>query len=110
MVLQVIPSITEILLKITSTNVESSALREDRWTDAEDPFGKTVAALELIQGWRMVRLFVTTFMAIILDSCIVAVTTIATKSLQSGLAAGSYATGLEALLITLLTLLSFILS
>lgn len=90
-------------------NVDSSALREDRWTDAELPFGKTVAALELIQGWRTIRLFVTILMAVVLDTCIVGATTYAFKSLQTGLAAGSYATGLEALLITLLTLLSFIL-
>ena len=58
----------------------------------------------------MRRLSAIIFVAVILDNCITAVTTLVTKSLEPGLATGSYTSGPEALLLALFTLLSFILS
>ena len=48
----------------------------------------------------------TTLMAIVLDICVVAIVTLLTTSGEVGLAAGSYAAAIEALLVALLTLLS----
>jgi hypothetical protein len=73
--------------------------------DAEEPCGKTVDALELVSGWRIGRLLWTTLAAIVVDICIVAIVTLLTRSGETGLAAGSYAAAIEALLMALLTLL-----
>ncbi|KAL9638748.1 MAG: hypothetical protein Q9164_001365 [Protoblastenia rupestris] len=87
-----------------------SALAEDRWTEIEEPFGKTIHALELIQGWHTMRLLYSTIAAAIADVLIVAMITVATKSLQSGLAAGSYAVGLQALFLAMLAMLGVVLA
>jgi hypothetical protein len=78
----------------------------ERYRDAEEPYGKAIDALELVSGWRVRRLLWTTLTAIVLDICIVAIVTLLTKSGETGLAAGSYAAAIEALLMALLTLLS----
>ena len=81
----------------------------DRYSDAEDPYGTSIHALGLVSGWRVRRVLWTTFAGIVMDVCIVAVATIANGSVETGLAAGSYAAGLEALLVGLSTLYSAIL-
>jgi hypothetical protein len=83
-----------------------SELAYETYYDAEDPYGKTVNALELVSGWRVRRLLWTTLMAIVLDICIVAIVTLLAGSGETGLAAVSYAAAIEALFIALLTLLS----
>ena len=101
------------MFKKAFTDTDPSSLREDVWHDAEDPFGKTIPALELVQGWHTTRLIVTMVVFIVLDTLIVAITTLVTSSLQSGMAAaaaGGYAIGLEALLISSLTVIGFIVS
>ena len=70
-----------------------------------DPYGKTVDALELVYGWQIRKLLWTTFATILVDICIVAIVTLLTGSGETGLAAGSYAAAIEALLMALLTLL-----
>lgn len=40
---------------------------EDKWTDAEEPIGKTIAGLE---GWRTERLHSTIIVAVIPGSCV----------------------------------------
>ena len=90
--------------------MKESALSEDQFTDAEEPFGKTVNALEPIKGWHTKELLFTILAAAALDVCIVAVVTVATKSLQSGLAAGSYAIGLQALFIAVIAMLGVVLA
>lgn len=81
-------------------------LAYDQSSDAVDPYGKSVDALELVNGWRVRRLLWTTLAAIVIDICIVAIVTLLTRSSERGLAAGSYAAAIEALLMALLTLLS----
>jgi hypothetical protein len=83
-----------------------SDLAWERHCDAEEPYGKAVDALELVSGWRVRRLLWTTLTAIVVDICIVAIVTLLTGSGETGLAAGSYAAAIEALLMALLTLLS----
>ena len=83
-----------------------SDLAWERHCDAEEPYGKDVDALELVGGWRVRRLLWTTLTAIVFDICIVAIVTLLTRSGETGLAAGSYAAAIEALLMALLTLLS----
>jgi hypothetical protein len=75
-----------------------------------DPCGKAVDALGLVSGWRARRLLWTILTAILLDICIVAIVTLLTGSGETGLAAGSYAAAIEALLVALLTLLSAVVS
>jgi hypothetical protein len=65
--------------------------------------------LELISGWRIRRLLWTTLAAIVMDICIVAVVTLLAGSGETGLAAGSYAAAIEALMMALLTLVSAVL-
>ncbi|GAB7327624.1 hypothetical protein MBLNU13_g11469t1 [Cladosporium sp. NU13] len=84
----------------------SSDLAVNTFRDAEEPYGKAVDALELVSGWRIRRLLWTTLTAIVIDICIVAIVTLLTGSGETGLAAGSYAAAIEALLMALLTLLS----
>lgn len=91
--------------RMLCTSLEPSDLAYDTFYDAEDPYGKDVNALELINGWRVRRLLWTTLAAIVLDICIVAVVTLLTGSGETGLAAGSYAAAIEALMMALLTLL-----
>jgi hypothetical protein len=75
------------------------------YTDAEDPYGKAIDALELVRGWRMRRLLWTTLAAIVVDICIIAIVTLLSRSGETGLAARSYAAAIQALLMALLTLL-----
>ena len=75
-----------------------------------DPRGKAVDALKLISSWRVRRLLWTILKAIVLDVCIVAIVTLLTGSGETGLAAGSYAAAIEALLMAVLTLLSAVVS
>jgi hypothetical protein len=63
----------------------------------------------LVSGWRIRRLLWTTLAAIVVDICIVAIVTLLTGSGEMGLAAGSYAAAIEALLMALLTLVSAVL-
>lgn len=84
-------------------------LAYERFYNAENPYGKTVDALELVSGWRIRRLLWTTLASIVVDICIVAAVTMLTGSGETGLAAGSYAAAIEALLMALLTLLSAVL-
>ena len=86
-----------------------SHLSEDRYQDAEDPFGKSMNALELISGWRVKRLFWTVLVAIVCDLCILAIVTLLGGGINTGLAVGSYAVGIEALLLASLTMLSAVL-
>jgi hypothetical protein len=83
-------------------------LAYETYNDAEDPYGKSINALELVSGWRVRRLLWTTLAAIVVDICIVAIVTLCSGSGETGLAAGSYAAAVEALLMALLTLLSAI--
>jgi len=85
-------------------------LAYETYHDAEDPYGKSINALELVSGWRVRRLLWTTFIAILADICIVAIVTLSSGSGGTGLAAGSYAAAVEALLMALLTLLSAIIT
>ncbi|KAI9708540.1 MAG: hypothetical protein M1828_002983, partial [Chrysothrix sp. TS-e1954] len=69
-------------------------LSEDSYQDAENPYGKSIDALELVSGWRIQRLLWTIVVAIVSDFCIVAVATLLSDAISVGLAVGSYAVAL----------------
>ncbi|KAM0714407.1 hypothetical protein Q7P37_010194 [Cladosporium fusiforme] len=86
------------------------SLAYETYFDAEDPYGKSIDAFELVRGWRVRRLLWTTIAAIVIDICIVAVVTLLSGSGETGLAAGSYAAAVEALMMALLTLLNAVIT
>ena len=63
----------------------------------------------MIKEWDIKRLIWVVVSAVVLDICVVAVAAVITKQFQTALAVGSYALGLEALLLTMCTLLSAVL-
>jgi len=109
-VLQVSHWLRSTPVLVDAADAGSSALAEDRWTEIEEPFGKTIHALELIQGWHTKRLLYSVIAAAIPDVLVVAIITVTTKSLQSGLAAGSYTVGLQALFLAMLAMLGIVLA
>ena len=74
--------------------------------DAEEPYGTAINAIELVRGWKIKKLLWTTLIALVCNICVVAVATFASHSINTGLAAGGYATAFEAIPFTLLTMLS----
>ena len=82
----------------------------DQSCDAEDPLGKTINAFELVKGWQVNHLFWIILAAVVIAVGTVAVCTLASKNLQTGLAAGSYTVGIEAFFLGGLTLLSVVIS
>lgn len=66
-------------------------------------------ALELISGWRIRRLLWTVLLATACNICVVAIVTLVSNGIERGLAFGSYAVGIEALLLASLTMLSALL-
>ena len=85
-------------------------LRYDRYCDAADPLGKTIDAFELVKGWQVQHLLWILLVAVMIVVGTVAVCTPVFRNLQTGLAAGSSAVGIEAFVLGGLTLLSVVLS
>lgn len=85
-------------------------MRWNRYQDAESPYGKSVDALELVSGWRVQRLVYTALAAIVVVIVVVGVSSHLSGSVDTALAAGSYAAVIEALLMALLAMLSAVLA
>jgi hypothetical protein len=96
-------------LEISHITGEYSALMYDRYFDATQPFGKIINAFLLVERWHLQFLLWIVGGFILSRICIVAVTTAASHSFDSGLAAGSYAIGFGAVMIAILTFLSAVL-
>ena len=98
------------LLFMTVRNADSfSALQYDEFYDAANPYGKTVRALMLVEGWK-VRTFLCLISAgFFLSICTVAVSTAVSGDFEMGLTAGGYACGLSTALIAVFTFLSAVL-
>ena len=90
--------------------VHPGALAENRWTEIEEPFGKAVNALKLVQGWHIEWLFYSVLVAVWVDILVVAILTGTIQSLLSSLTAGSYAVGLQALFLAVLAILEVIIT
>jgi hypothetical protein len=80
----------------------------DIFLDAAKPYGKTVYAFQLIEGWRVCYILCIIAISLVCSICIVGITTAAHQSFDVGLTAGSYALGFAAVLLGIITLLSAI--
>ncbi|KAI9816039.1 MAG: hypothetical protein M1827_002031 [Pycnora praestabilis] len=87
---------------------ESSSLEYDTYADAANPYGKTIKAFLLIEGWHVRYLLCLVAGSLVCSVCIVAIATVVTRSIEAGLTAGSYGLGLTAIVLAVLTLLSAI--
>lgn len=63
----------------------------------------------LIEGWHVHYLLCLVAVGLLCSICVVAITTAVTQSFEAGLSAGSYALGLAAVLLAVLTFLSAVL-
>lgn len=86
--------------------VRSSHLKWDHGIDAICPYGKTVNAFLLIEGWHIRYLFCLVAASLLASICVVAVATGISQSIEAGLTAGSYTLGLATIILGLLTFLS----
>jgi hypothetical protein len=85
-----------------------SDLQYDTYEDAANPYGKSINAFQIVEGWRIQYLLVLVLASMILSICVVAITT-ATSNIGDGLTAGSYALGLATVILAVLTFLSAVL-
>ena len=70
----------------------------------------TIHGFQLVKGWQVNHLLWILLTAVVIAVGTVAVCTLVFRNLQTGLAAGSYAVGIEAFVLGALTLLSVVLS
>lgn len=80
----------------------------DRYVDAAKPYGKTVNAFMVMEGWRIRHLVYLIAISLICSICVVAIATAVSHSLDAGLTAGTYAIGLATAALTAMTILSVI--
>jgi hypothetical protein len=76
---------------------------------AANPYGKTVFAFGLVEGWRVRYLLCLLAISLACSFGILAIVTAAHGSIEVGVTAGSYALGLAAVFLTVMTFLSAIL-
>ena len=84
-------------------------LKYDRFMDAAAPYGKTIQAFLVIEGWHIRYLLILIGACVFFSLCVIAITATLSKSMDVALTAGSYACGLAAVLLALFTFLSAIL-
>ena len=78
----------------------------DEWFDAANPYGRTINAFLILEGWNITLLLRLIGIGVFLTVCVVSVFTVANHSIEIGLTAGSYAVGLLSVLLAVLTFLS----
>ncbi|KAF2176536.1 hypothetical protein K469DRAFT_400765 [Zopfia rhizophila CBS 207.26] len=93
-------------LETTGFVTSYDELTFDEWSDAANPYGKTVRAFMVLEGWHVRCLLLLVAAGLLLSICVVAIATAVGHSLEVGLTAGSYACGLASALIALFTFLS----
>lgn len=79
-----------------------------RYQRAAIPYSNPINAFAIEKGWHIQYILSLTAGSVIGGICVAAIASVAQHSFESGLAAGSYALGLAAILLALLTLLSTI--
>jgi predicted Co/Zn/Cd cation transporter (cation efflux family) len=77
--------------------------------DAANPYGKTVYAFTVVEGWHVRYMLLLLIASILCSICVVAVATAVSQSLEGGLTAGSYALGIATILLSIMTFLSAVL-
>jgi hypothetical protein len=83
-----------------------SDLTYDTYEDAANPYGKSINAFKLFEGWRIQYLLYLVLASLLLSVCVVAMATAITKNFDTGLTTGSYALGLATAILAVLTFLS----
>lgn len=78
----------------------------NEWSDAANPYGKTIKAFLVLEGWNITLLLQLIGIGVFLTACVVSIVTAACHSIEIGLTAGSYAVGLLAFLLASFTFLS----
>jgi hypothetical protein len=77
--------------------------------DAGNRLGQPLPALLLVEGWHIKRLLTFLGLGVFSSICATALATILSKSVTAGATVGSYAFGIMAVLVGMLTLFSAIL-
>ena len=91
-----------------STKPYVSNLAVDKFDDAANPYGKLVSAFAIVEGWQTRYLLFLIGLGLFVSVLVVSIATIASRSLETGLTAGSYALGVVTLLLATMTLASAI--
>ena len=73
------------------------------------PYGRSVKALCLVEGWHLRYLFSLVAASVVISVCVTAIVTLIKHDAGVGLAAGSYTTGVAAVLLAVLSILSAVL-
>ncbi|KAL4887787.1 hypothetical protein BDV59DRAFT_189941 [Aspergillus ambiguus] len=81
----------------------------DKYMDAANPYGKTVYAFTVVEGWHLRYMLLLFIGGVLCSVCVVAVATGVCQSLECGLTAGSYALGIITVLLATMTFLSAVL-
>jgi hypothetical protein len=84
-------------------------LQYDTYGDASAPYGKTIPAFLLVEGWHVRYLLILIGVSLSGSVCVIAIAAALTQSMEIALTAGSYACGLAADLIAVFTFLSAVL-
>ena len=82
---------------------------EDKYFDAANPYGKTINAFILIEGWHIRCLLCLAAASFLCSICIAAITAAMSQKFEVGLTAGSYSLGLAAVSLGLFAFLSAVL-
>lgn len=86
-----------------------SELKEDRYNDAATPYGKTVNAFMIVEGWRIDYLLWLIAISLVVSIGVVCGVAVVSHSLDDGLTAGTYALGFFTIPLAAMTLLSAVL-
>ena len=89
--------------------LRARSLQYDRFYDAANPYGKTIRAFKIVEGWRLRYLLLLVVGSLACSICVVAIITVARQSLEDGLTAGSYSLALATTCLAVLAFLSAVL-
>ncbi|KAH7121404.1 hypothetical protein EDB81DRAFT_913581 [Dactylonectria macrodidyma] len=84
-------------------------LQYDTYRDAATPYGRTIPAFLLIEGWHIRYLLVLVGASLVGSACVIAITAALAQSIEIALTAGSYTCGISMALIAVLAFLSGVL-
>lgn len=94
---------------ISNTLTTLRELQYDTFDDAAAPYGRTISAFLLVEGWHIRYLLIMAGVGLSGSVCVIAVAAAFSHSIEIALTAGSYACGLAGALIAVFTFLSAVL-
>ncbi|KAF9701453.1 hypothetical protein EKO04_000015 [Ascochyta lentis] len=80
----------------------------NRWGDAANPYGQTINAFLVVEGWNVMLVLRLISIGVFLTVCIVSIATAVSHSFEIGLTAGSYAASLLSVMLAVFAFLSLI--